>query len=292
MSPQPAPVPAWFTRAIGVRPQSGSLTWSGTEINFLMWGPGDTPGVILIHGGGAHAHWWDHIAPYLARDQRIVAVDLSGHGDSGHRHAYSLDDWSGEVLAAAKAGGIAGRPVLVGHSMGGMVALRAATSFAGELEAVVVVDTPIGNLTPEDRAAREQAAFGPLRKYPTEQDAIARFRLIPPQEQALPYLVRHIADRSVRRVAGGWSWKFDPKIFDRDTLDPASLAAMRCPTALVRAEHGLLTAEMCAHVRLASGRQAPAVEIPEASHHVMIDQPLTLVTALRALLVKLGCAAP
>jgi pimeloyl-ACP methyl ester carboxylesterase len=66
---------------------------------------------------------------------------------------------------------------------------------------------------------------------------------------------------------------------------------MRCPTALVRAEHGLLTAEMCAHVRLASGRRAPVAEIPEASHHVMIDQPLTLVTALRVLLAKLGCAA-
>jgi pimeloyl-ACP methyl ester carboxylesterase len=213
-------------------------------------------------------------------------VDLSGHGDSGHRDTYSLDEWPGEVLAAAKASGIAGRPVLVGHSMGGMVALRAASSFPDELEAIVVVDTPIGYLTPEDRAARDQAAFGPLRRYRTESEAIARFRLIPPQEQALPYVVQHIAARSVRPVAGGWSWKFDPEIFDRNSLDPESLSALRCPTTLVRAEHGLLTAEMCAHVRLADGRPAPVVEIPEASHHVMIDQPLTLVTALRALLVN------
>lgn len=99
-------------------------------------------------------------------------------------------------------------------------------------------------------------------------------------------MVRHIADRSVRGAEGTWSWKFDPNIFNRDPLDPGSLSAMRCPTTLVRAEHGLLTAEMCGHVRLASGRPAPAVEIPEASHHVMIDQPLTLVTALRALLVS------
>jgi pimeloyl-ACP methyl ester carboxylesterase len=61
---------------------------------------------------------------------------------------------------------------------------------------------------------------------------------------------------------------------------------LRCPTTLVRAEHGLLGAAMCARVRLAGGHPAPVVEIPEASHHVMIDQPLTLVTALRALLVN------
>jgi hypothetical protein len=45
--------------------------------------------------------------------------------------------------------------------------------------------------------------------------------------------VQHIAARSVRPVAGGWSWKFDPGIFDRTSLDPASLPALRCPTTLV-----------------------------------------------------------
>jgi pimeloyl-ACP methyl ester carboxylesterase len=286
MPPQPPEVPAWFTRTVAAQPESGSLTCAGTQIHFLMWGPGDTPGVVLIHGGGAHAHWWDHIAPFLAAEQRVVAVDLSGHGDSGHRDAYSPDEWADELLPVAKAAGIAGRPVLVGHSMGGMVALRAASTYPGELEAIIVVDTPIGNLTPEDRAARDQVAFGPLRRYSTEAEAIERFRLIPPQEQALPYVVQHIAAHSVRPVAGGWSWKFDPGIFNRKSLDPESLSTLRCPTTLVRAEHGLLSVEMCAHVRLASGRPAPVVEIPEASHHVMIDQPLTLVTALRALLVN------
>ena len=51
---------------------------------------------MLVHGGAAHSRWWDHIAPMLTEGWRVVAVDLSGHGDSDRRDHYSLDTWARE----------------------------------------------------------------------------------------------------------------------------------------------------------------------------------------------------
>ncbi|EUA54163.1 alpha/beta hydrolase family protein [Mycobacterium intracellulare 1956] len=67
--------------------------------------------MVLIHGGGAHSGWWDHIAPFISRTHRVIALDLSGHGDSGSRANYDLRIWASEVMAAASAAGPpGGRP--------------------------------------------------------------------------------------------------------------------------------------------------------------------------------------
>jgi pimeloyl-ACP methyl ester carboxylesterase len=76
--------------------------------------------------------------------RRVVALDLSGHGDSGRREAYTLDQWSREVLAAAGHAGITKPPTVIGHSMGGFVALRAAGLYGSRLARVVA----IGRLAP------------------------------------------------------------------------------------------------------------------------------------------------
>src|ERR1019366_6011017 len=70
--------------------------------------------------------WWDHIGPLLANGWRVVALDLSGHGDSGRRDSYTLDTWAREVLAVAADAGITTAPTVIGHSMGGLVTLRLA----------------------------------------------------------------------------------------------------------------------------------------------------------------------
>jgi uncharacterized protein YbjT (DUF2867 family) len=69
---------------------------------------------------------------------------------------------------------------------------------------VSAVDSPLRDFTPEERAARAGQAFGPPRVYPTVEDAIAYFRTLPPQD-ALPFVLRHVAETSVREVEGGWS---------------------------------------------------------------------------------------
>jgi pimeloyl-ACP methyl ester carboxylesterase len=275
--------PAWFTAAIATPCEPGVIDVDGTAIAYRAWGDPGERGIVLAHGGAAHARWWDHVAPLLATGHRVIALDLSGHGDSGRRNAYTLDLWAGEVIAVAAAAGIAGPPAVIGHSMGGFVALRAAVRYGARLAGVVAIDSPVRDITPEERAAREQRAFGPLRVYPTAEELIARFHPIPDQP-GLPYIVDHIARTSIRPVDGGWSWKFDPRIFARLPLTPELLTRLDCRVALFRAEHGIVSPQMSDVMYDRLGRLAPVIEIPAAGHHVMLDQPLALVTGVRTLL--------
>ena len=176
-----ADAPSWFRAALAASVEPGSVAVDGTMISYRAYGRPEDGGIVLVHGGAAHARWWDHIAPLLARGRRVVALDLSGHGDSDRRDAYNLDLWAHEVLAVASAAGITGPPIVIGHSMGGFVALRVAGLYGTQIEGVVVIDSPVRDITPEERAARDQRAFGPLRVYPTRKAAIARFRPIPDQ---------------------------------------------------------------------------------------------------------------
>jgi pimeloyl-ACP methyl ester carboxylesterase len=283
MTPEQQQPPQWFTAALASPVQAGTIEVLGTPIAYRAFGDQGAKGIVLVHGGAAHARWWDHIAPLLAEGRRVVALDLSGHGDSGRREKYTLDDWAHEVVAVATAAGITGPPVIVGHSMGGFVALRTAGLYGPELQGIVVIDSPVQDITPEQRAARESRAFGPLRVYPTAAAAIDRFHPIPDQP-ALPYVEAHVAATSIRAVEGGWSWKFDPAVFGRSQVTPALLHRVACRAALFHAEHGIVPPQTTELMYDKLGRLAPVIEIPAAGHHVMLDQPIALVTGIRTLL--------
>ena len=275
--------PEWFSAALAAPVITGSVTVSGAEIAYRAWGAESTSGLVLVHGGAAHAHWWDHIGPLLARDERVAALDMSGQGDTDRRDHYSLDGWAHEVLAVARAAGIVDPPVIVGHSMGGFVALRAAGLFGADLEGIVVIDSPVQDLTPEEQAAREARAFGPLRVYPTREAAIARFHPMPDQP-TLPYILDYVARTSIRAVDGGWSWKFDPAVFRRSRGVPTLLRHLDCRVALFVAEHGIVPPRTAELMYDKLGQLAPVIEIPAAGHHVMLDQPIAVVTGIRTLL--------
>lgn len=279
----PADTPAWFADALAAPVEVAAVDVDGISIAYRAWGDPGQPGLVLVHGGAAHSRWWDHIAPLLTDGHRVAAIDLSGHGDSGRREKYTLDEWAQEVMAVADAAAIAAPPVVIGHSMGGFVALRAAGMFGSELAGIVVIDSPVHDLTPEDRAARDARAFGPLRVYPSAEAAMARFRPIPDQP-ALPYIRAHVAATSIRPVEGGWSWKFDPAIFGRPQATPALLHQLDCRVALFHAEHGIVPPQTTELMYDKLGRRAPVIEVPAAGHHVMLDQPIALVTGLRTLL--------
>src|ERR1700744_1553903 len=118
--------PAWFTEALAAPVTEHVTEGDGVPVPYRAWGAPTGRGLILVHGGGAHSRWWDHIAPLLTADRRVIAIDLTGHGDSGRRDAYSSDVWAGEVMAVAADAGLDAKPVVIGHSMGGMVTMRVA----------------------------------------------------------------------------------------------------------------------------------------------------------------------
>jgi len=299
------PPPAWFSAALDAAVQEGATTVDGASIAYRMWGEPAHRSIVLVHGGAAHSRWWDHIAPLLTssassggdnppmppRGWRVVAVDLSGHGDSDRRDRYSLDTWAREVLEVVAEAGTAAASVVIGHSMGGLVTLRLATLAGSQIAGAVAIDSPVRDMAPEDRAARQHRAFGPLRVYPTPEAAVVRFRPIPDQP-TLAYIADHVAATSIRPAEGGWTWKFDPRVFVRDHLTPELLTRLDCRVALFRAQHGLVTPQQGEVLYDRLGRVAPVIEIPVAAHHIMLDQPVALVAALRTLLADWDHSIP
>lgn len=284
--------PEWFRSAIDARPQPVDVPVDGRSVRVYEWtaqGSRPTRSVLLIHGMGANAHWWDHIAPQLmSPDVQVLAVDLAGHGRSSHCDAYTMPRWSDDVLTVCAERAV-GRPVLVGHSAGGRVAWTAAVSRGSQLRGVVLVDTALLDGT------SRTAPLGPSRRptssrrvYPSREEIIERFRTLPPQRLVLPYVRRHIAESSIERVAGGWRWLHDERIYSRARSAELIPDVLDFPFVFLRCENGSTDPWIGELLRERLGEQTPVFEIPDAGHHVMLDQPLALVGMLR---IVLDCLA-
>ena len=284
------PAPAWFERALEKAPQRRLIDVDGGAVELLTWGEVGKPGLVFLHGNGAHADWWSFIAPFFADDYRIAAISWSGMGESGWREAYSRDVCVAEILAAIdaaelEAGGV--KPILVAHSFGGYQAMHCAGPFADRIRAAVIVDSAIH--PPEKRWNGPPPRTQPNRVYPTLTEALARFRLAPPQPCENLYIADYIARRSLKEVEGGWTWKFDPFFwthFDREDLGEV-LPRIKAPVAFMWGDRsGLVDDEALDYMAKVVPADAPRILIPDSDHHVMIDQPLAFVAALRGLLAN------
>jgi pimeloyl-ACP methyl ester carboxylesterase len=289
--------PDWFVRAVAEPYADLTVEVDGCAVHSLAWGERGRRGLVFVHGGGAHAHWWTPLAATFAAEFRVVAIDLSGHGDSGHRERYVPEQWADEIVAAAEHAGIGGLPVVVGHSMGGFVTIVTAARHGDAVSGVIICDSPVSELDPEISAFHLREAFGRPRTYATPDDAIARFRTVPSQEHYLDYVIDFVARHSLKAVEGGWQWKFDRRIFEQFGAGVRSIATpylseVDCRLALLRSECGLVTPDIGASMYEKLGRVTPVIEIPEAGHHAMLDQPLLLLTALRTLLADWDHSVP
>jgi len=289
--------PAWFRRALAVPFTDESIEVDGARIHYLAWGEPGRRGLVFVHGGGAHAHWWTHVAAPFADEFRVVAIDLSGHGDSEHRDIYELEQWTAEVTAVASAAQIQGLPVVIGHSMGGFVTIASAALHPDRFLGVIILDSPVTEPDPEVESARLKQAFGAARVYPEIDEALKRFRTIPEQAHYLDFVIDHVARRSLEHVEGGWQWKFDRNVFGQFAGGMRGIAMpylprIVCRFALLRSENGIVTPEIGASMFEQVGRVAPVIEIPEAGHHPMLDEPLILLTALRTLLADWDHSEP
>lgn len=111
-------------------------TLDGTRLRWLAGGEG--PPVLLVHGLGGLASNWRLVAPALARERRVILPELPGHGGSGRlARGADLDAFADAVLAVAEAEGAVPAP-WVGHSLGGLVALRAAARRPDAVTGVVL----------------------------------------------------------------------------------------------------------------------------------------------------------
>ncbi|MFP6749045.1 MAG: alpha/beta hydrolase [Alphaproteobacteria bacterium] len=284
--------PDWFHWAIGQRGQSRRVEVKGCSIHYLSWQPiegaADPGSILFLHGGGAHAHWWSHIAPYFRAGHRVAAMDLSGMGDSGERSEYNASLRAAEIHAVIEAAGLGPKTYLVGHSFGGFMAMRYAAEHSDRLAGLVIADSPLYPPGAADDRRRQANPMGAIRIYPTFEEAVSRFRLRPRQPCDNEFIVEYIARHSIKAVAGGFTWKFDTNAMaGRRFAEPfhEHLAAANCRAAMFRAEKSaLVTDEMARYANSLMGPKAPLVVIPDAHHHLILDQPLAFVAALATLL--------
>jgi pimeloyl-ACP methyl ester carboxylesterase len=279
--------PVWFTLAVSTPSEDRVVSVDGCRIHYLRWGQAGKPGLCFVHGGFAHAHWWDWIAPFFTGAFTVVALDLGGMGDSGHRPKYSLDTFAKEVERVCAHAGLNVSPVIVGHSFGGRVALRAGARSDARIGGLVLVDFPI-RPPGYGHERRQQRLTGRTKEiYPSLDAALKRFKLLPPQPCDNAFVLDYIARRSLAEVNGGWSWKFDPRIFDeRDNRESADdLARLTCRVGAIYGERSaLFPPEIRDYMSALFAGRAPMIAMPEAHHHLFLDQPLAFVAVLRALL--------
>ena len=288
--------PEWFANALKKPCDSGQTEVEGCTINFVSWGDQGNPGIVLIHGSNAHLEWWRMIAPLLCDQFHVVAFDLSGSGSSGWRDQYSSQVFGKEVVSVARAAGISGRPSVVGHSFGGLVALEAGHRYGANLGGIILADYTVSRPGKPDSMAEyaKKAAGSPVRPtriYEDRASALARFRLLPEQHCTHPCLISYLAEHSLREVEGGWTWKFDPGMYSNlnvgDVTESEKLQNLDCPVAFVMAGQSLdYSAEAAEYTEEVTRGVVPHFRIPETHHHLMLDEPIATAMAIKGILLS------
>ncbi|HET6666210.1 MAG TPA: alpha/beta fold hydrolase [Intrasporangium sp.] len=242
----------------------------------MLWsrsgGRDDGPLLVLLHGLGGTAEVWRGVEALLpgAWPGGWLAVDLPGHGRSPWAPPYTFDAQAAAVADLLPSGRVL---VLMGHSMGGMVALALA---AGRPQVRRVVGFSIKTFWPPSHVEGMQAqARRAPRVFDTRDEAIARYArlaglegLVPPGDDALL--------AGVTEVDGGWRVAQDPATYDFGVPDmPALLADAACPVTLARGSEDEMVRDD--NVR---GLVDDPVTFEGLGHNPHVEQPSAVVALL------------
>jgi len=256
-----------------VRVRAGEL-----ELHCVIWGREQDPPVLLLHGNGAHAHWWDPLVPVLSRGRRLIALDSRGHGESERPRevSYRLRDYEGDLAAVLDA--LAPGPVpLIAHSMGARAALWFAAHRPERSNGLALIDTTLSGLDSADVAAfrekiRDRRDGAPYASYAA---AMAAYRLVP-EEPGVPEAVfRDVAHHAlIERAPGEWAVRFDRGVLLGDGAGALfdELARVRCPVRLAYARRAP-RADNDEIERLRACAPAARVDAFEGSHHLFLSRP-------------------
>lgn len=282
-----ADAPDWFWEAIDQTPEDGYVSVDEVELHYLQWGRADAPGLMLVHGHNAHAHWWDFIAPSFSSRYHVVAPDLSGMGDSDHRDEYSADLYAEELCQVADAAGLSADTIVVAHSFGGLMAIRALARFKDRFKGLILLDSGVKH--PDDESPKGPERWTKPKVYPDLEIARSRFRLQPPQTCEHAFLVNHIARHSIDAIDDGFVWKFDDELNSRMKMTgdfEADFVGLQCPVSLIYGEDSASFSVKSAEHMRALNPNLKVGALKAAQHHLFLDQPIEFIAQLKAELVQ------
>jgi pimeloyl-ACP methyl ester carboxylesterase len=252
-----------------------SVVVGGLRLSFLEWGTAGRPVLCFLHGGSAHAHWFDVVTPAFIDRFQVIALDQRGHGESqwAEPPAYATENFAADLLGFIDTLGWE-RVALIGHSMGGHNAMSFAAWHPGRVSALVIVDSR--PTIPTDRLDRlRRRGERTLRPYPTREAAAQSFRLLPRETIADPALLAHLGAEGVVKRDGAWVYRFDPASnAGRQPVDAWTLLdRITAPTLIARGELSPVLPRDMANKLRAAIRGATLVEIPASYHHLVLDNP-------------------
>ena len=261
---------------------------NGVKLHYLDYGTGGHPPMLCVHGGQAHAHWFDFVAPGFTSDHHVYAHDLRGHGDSAWAdpQTYSFETHADDLNAFIEKLDLRD-VVLVGHSMGGMISLLYAATHPGRVSKLIIVDSTM--LMPMDRVLKmREFSARPGRSYATQEELVARYRLEPAEsELASPEVVRRMALHSSRQdEEGRWQHKADRRVYvNFEQIAGVPLwEKIKVPALAVKGGHSTrFNAQVLADIR-ARAPQVQSAEVPASDHHITLENPNGFIEVVRKFL--------
>lgn len=219
------------------------------KLHYVVWGDEANPPLLLIHGNRDHARTWDRVAVRLQEHYCVYAVDLRGHGDSAWSVGgqYSMPEF---VLDVATLGSVLGRSPLtvIGHSLGGAVALNYAGIFPQHVSKLVAIEglgppgrEHVAGSLRMRRWIKDMQHFDTRtpRRYAAVEDACRRMREENPH--LTEDMAHHLTVHGMKTNDDGTlSWKFDNYVrlhspYEFNIAEAREIwNQIRCPTLLIR----------------------------------------------------------
>ena len=234
-----------------IRYRSSNVVVRHQRFHFLEWGAADAPPILLLHGSNQSAHSWDLVSLHLADRFRVLALDQRGHGDSewARDADYSCDAMAADALAMLDELGIE-QPIVIGHSMGGMNALRLTLDNPDRMASLILVD--IGPEISTEGAKTIRSFVTKNREFDDLEHFISNVQKYDPY-RSREHIERTVKYNLLQRADGKFVSKRDhgPRLettqahrASGDRFDLAEVANLTLPTLIVRGgDSNVLTAE-------------------------------------------------
>jgi esterase len=260
----------------------------GLQMHCVTWGAPSAPPIVMLHGLRAYGQWFEEFAEAAATDFYLIAPDQRGRGstDWANDGRYDTDAYVADLLQLANNWPLQ-RFAIIGHSMGGTNAINFAARHPERVSALVIVDSsPELNPVGLARIARETSAMP--QSFDSDAEARAYLRALhagASERSISTRLAYALAERD-----GHITWRLDPAIFPLKPDPPerswAALAAIGCPTLIVRAGNSDLVTIECANRMVQSLKHGEGAIVPNAGHMVLEDNPEGFISVARPFLMK------
>ena len=209
-------------------------TKDGVDIHYELVGSG-SPTLVFIHGWNCDRSYWSGQIPVFAATNQVVAIDLAGHGDSGvGRDEWTMANFGEDVAAVADALRLEDM-ILVGHSMGGPVALEAARRLKARVRMIIGADTlnDVSMTFPDEQLSGMLAAME--ADFQGTVEGLVRSSFFLPTSD--PALIEHIAldMGAAPPIAGMGAFEGYARWFNEEAA--GALAEVQVPIRLINSDY-------------------------------------------------------